>query len=71
MVLETERIFGTTILYCDAKGCNQEQEFEGFDGEVDIKDSIVDAREEGWLVTYMAGEFEHYCSEECFINRFK
>ena len=60
-MIDTDRTFGTTTIYCDTKGCNFEQEFEGFDGEVDFYGAIDEAKKSGWKIRKIDGEWHHYC----------
>jgi len=59
-MIETDRTFGTTTIYCD--GCDEEQEFDGFDGHVDFHKAIKEAKEYGWkMYKDKDGEWAHYC----------
>ena len=62
-MIETENTFGTTTIYCD--GCSHEETFDGFDGQVDFMGAIKEAKEGGWIMKRVDGEWEHHCSEEC------
>lgn len=60
-MIDTERTFGTTTIYCDQPGCNNDQEFEGFDGEPDFMGAIRDAKVGGWGIIRKGNDWQHLC----------
>lgn len=70
-MIESEYTFGTTTLFCDLEGCNNEHTHDGFDGRPDFKDAIQDAKSYGWLIVYHEGEWLHFCSTRCKSLYFK
>jgi len=64
-MIDTDRCFGTTIIYCDRNGCKQDILHEGFDGYYDVGTACKEAKEEGWIIIKKDGEWYHYCSLKC------
>lgn len=58
-MIDTDYTFGTTTFACDE--CGNEEEFEGFDGKVDVGGAAKEAKEGGWKIIYVNGDWEHYC----------
>lgn len=59
-MVEMDRTFGIITISCD--GCDHEQEFEGFDGLIDFRKAIREAKEDGWKIYIdINGEWAHYC----------
>jgi Na+-transporting NADH:ubiquinone oxidoreductase subunit NqrE len=56
--------FGTCTVYCDGKGCNEDETIEGFDGHCpqysDVNDEI---RGLGWTVKKENGEWLDLCPD--------
>lgn len=68
-MIDNDYTFGTTTISCDAQGCTQSQDFDGFDGKPDFMGAIKEAKEYGWI-TRKRIDWEHYCSQEC-LNKSK
>jgi len=64
-MLEPEYTFGTTTIYCDRKGCDNQVYHEGFDNHSDIIDACKEAGQNGWIIIKENDEYYHYCSKEC------
>jgi len=57
--------FGVLEIECDGKGCKRTFEHEGFDGYRDFSGATKEARENGWIITKIDGDWCHFCSKEC------
>ena len=68
-MIYSDYAFGTTDLYCDGPSCKNSEQFEGFDGHVDFRGAIKEAREKGWIIKMIDGDWMHFCDQECH-NRF-
>ena len=60
-MLDFDNTFGTITVYCDNKGCNEEEEFEGFDGHCDLDNAREEMKRLGWKNKYVDGDWEHTC----------
>lgn len=60
-MIDTDKCFSTTTIYCDSEGCDYDEMFDGFDGHVFVKEAIREAKENGWTMIKVDGEWEHYC----------
>ena len=65
-MLETEKTFGTTTIYCDNEKCKSEFTHDGFDGYYDIKEACKKAGSFGWIIKYINGDYSHFCCRECY-----
>ena len=61
-MIESEDTFGTTTIYCDVIDCDKDEEFESpIDGIPDHEEAIEEAKENGWEIEKVEGEWEHMC----------
>jgi hypothetical protein len=53
---------GFTTIYCDGELCAEKFEHDGW-GAVDIIGAVEKARDEGWRIKRVDGEWIHFCPE--------
>lgn len=61
---DNDYTFGQTFVFCDGKGCNNEETIDGFDGHPlpysDVNDEL---RDMGWISKKVKGEWIDLCDE--------
>jgi hypothetical protein len=63
-MIDQDRNFGTTTVYCDGKDCEAEENLDDWDGHcLPYSEVTKEIKESGWAVKYNNGNWEHFCPD--------
>ncbi len=61
MTFDSDYTFGATRVSCDIRGCNGEEEIEGWEGPLAWSDVSRKIKDMGWKIKNVGGNFIHVC----------